>query len=977
MPVLGAAKLKAFLARAEAKPKPWQEEALIKTDSQWDGRRVFLYDHARGSGKTRLMAMMALMGMKQKGIRCVLVVVDRCDLATQAKQEFADFFAKCYKIPVAKQKTEQVPEVLQVSAASELQQHFDKLTEDSLARCVLVVTLQSFPHLQTTLPPALQEKTLVVADEVHRSHADRAFSEELQKAIGAVPRLLLFTGTASDRCLRLFGVREGDFFVPFHAVSEEEVAKRGMIFQLSHYKREFKQIVCDTTNLEKVAREQQLEPRLLQSMKALSNGTPAAIRLKAAVLWKEFQDTRSSLSYRPQMVVVAESRDMVLSYAEAFKSLAAQHEPGKVAVYGAFSGKLQHGDRSVDEAAYNLPLQGMLNTQDLHKKSDILVICDRFETGYDNTAVTLLGIDRRMSSDEKLVQVYSRANRRRYGKTFPKVIDFSNRAQDVERAVLEFAQPRRVRASRFEDVVSLSAELKEALPDLAVDAGNEAIEAAVRRKKESQNEQQNQDLAKKVLAYLKGRKDGVSRAEHGASQLMSLSLAQKIWNAMREHGLVQADVKQLEREIVEEYTRPKGIRTAGHLGFSGSLALPLTNLATPLQNMERRLAVERSAAHDGGADVVALQAVKDGLANGAAGEADAEEEEEQRARTLREMKACAERLRKPRTAATARLQKSSFDALHRLVSWAREAAEAKDRDLAQQMIDAGVEEIFRNRLHKGEPCEHQHCIGGLDALVGLGFCPRAAKMLKALRNLQQLHQEEKTHMKALLELCDFLLEECDARQADSDTADRAELWIFLGHDVVSVLASACATLPWSNRVAGRRALCKTFIRLQETVAAESEHHQIAHKEKLCSLAQLAREVQQVLCEACYAGKTVQKRKNLAGNLMPGELATIRRRWSNLPEDLVLILQRLGGPEAVVKLVQLAGVTNGWSRDFGQEVSKLWELVSDNEWTNVEWVDPDIEDSADLNAGDEVPALPALRRSFTAASRKRKAVAMEG
>ncbi|CAL1168262.1 unnamed protein product [Cladocopium goreaui] len=380
-----------------------------------------------------------------------------------------------------------------------------------------------------------------------------------------------------------------------------------------------------------------------------------------------------------------------------------------------------------------------------------------------------------MSSDEKLVQVYSRANRRRYGKTFPKVIDFSNRAQDVERAVLEFAQPRRVRASRFEDVVSLSAELKEALPDLAVDAGNEAIEAAVRHglaadaskhgKKECQNEQQNQDLAKKVLAYLKGRKDGVSRAEHGASQLMSLSLAQKIWNAMREQGLVQADVKQLEREIVEEYTRPKGIRTAGHLGFSGSLALPLTNLATPLQNMERRLAVERSAAHDGGADVVALQAVKDGLANGAAGEADAEEEEEQRARTLREMKACAERLLKPRTAATARLQKSSFDALHRLVSWAREAAEAKDRDLAQQMIDAGVEEIFRNRLHKREPCEHQHCIGGLDALVGLGFCPRAAKMLKALRNLNQLHQEEKTHMKALLELCDFLLEECDARQA--------------------------------------------------------------------------------------------------------------------------------------------------------------------------------------------------------------------
>ena len=38
------------------------------------------------------------------------------------------------------------------------------------------------------------------------------------------------------------------------------------------------------------------------------------------------------------------------------------------------------------------------------------------------------------------------------------------------------------------------------------------------------------------------------------------------------------------------------------------------------------------------------------------------------------------------------------------------------------------------------------------ALQGLGFCPRAAKMLKALRNLQQLHQEEKTHMKAGLQV---------------------------------------------------------------------------------------------------------------------------------------------------------------------------------------------------------------------------------
>ena len=31
-----------------------------------------------------------------------------------------------------------------------------------------------------------------------------------------------------------------------------------------------------------------------------------------------------------------------------------------------------------------------------HKKADILIACDHVETGYDNSAVRLMGIDRRM-----------------------------------------------------------------------------------------------------------------------------------------------------------------------------------------------------------------------------------------------------------------------------------------------------------------------------------------------------------------------------------------------------------------------------------------------------------------------------------------------------------------------------------------------------------------------------------------------------
>ena len=35
-----------------------------------------------------------------------------------------------------------------------------------------------------------------------------------------------------------------------------------------------------------------------------------------------------------------------------------------------------------------------------HNRADVLVVCQRFETGYDNDAVCVLGVDRQMSSEE-------------------------------------------------------------------------------------------------------------------------------------------------------------------------------------------------------------------------------------------------------------------------------------------------------------------------------------------------------------------------------------------------------------------------------------------------------------------------------------------------------------------------------------------------------------------------------------------------
>ena len=50
------------------------------------------------------------------------------------------------------------------------------------------------------------------------------------------------------------------------------------------------------------------------------------------------------------------------------------------------------------------------------QNTDVLVVCDRFDTGYDNDCICLVGVDRQISSNDKLVQIYSRANRRQPSK---------------------------------------------------------------------------------------------------------------------------------------------------------------------------------------------------------------------------------------------------------------------------------------------------------------------------------------------------------------------------------------------------------------------------------------------------------------------------------------------------------------------------------------------------------------------------------
>ena len=55
------------------------------------------------------------------------------------------------------------------------------------ARRVSVLTLQCFPHVGAELAPALRPQVAVLVDEAHRSHADKALTEQLLRVDGETP----------------------------------------------------------------------------------------------------------------------------------------------------------------------------------------------------------------------------------------------------------------------------------------------------------------------------------------------------------------------------------------------------------------------------------------------------------------------------------------------------------------------------------------------------------------------------------------------------------------------------------------------------------------------------------------------------------------------------------------------------------------------------------------------------------------------
>ena len=142
---------------------------------------------------------------------------------------------------------------------------------------------------------------------------------------------------------------------------------------------------------------------------------PIGLTARARWILRNFSEKRS-LFHEPfcnqcQAMVICPSREHVFQYVHALRD-AAQANPDthntffKTSVYGFFSGVL--GVTIKDEVELN----GGLLLPQACAKADVIVVCRKLETGYDEPRLAVMYIDQHFSDSKQIVQVMSRLNRR-------------------------------------------------------------------------------------------------------------------------------------------------------------------------------------------------------------------------------------------------------------------------------------------------------------------------------------------------------------------------------------------------------------------------------------------------------------------------------------------------------------------------------------------------------------------------------------
>jgi len=449
-------------------PRYHQWQAVTRLDAavreEGVGQR-YLLEHSAGSGKTNTIAWLCHSLIRMQGpdddrlFSSVIVVTDRTVLDDQLRDAIRQI-----------DHQDGVVEGIERGSGFDAQAKSARLAEALLARTpIVIVTIQTFPF---AIEAMLENRSLadgnfaVVVDEAHTSQTGQAASKlraalsleddalqsldpteimaKLQDARGFPDNVsyFAFTATPKHATLTLFG-RKDDDEVPrsFHHYGMRQAIEEGFILDVlqGYISYTTARKLSETVQRDKRV-DQKLAARALAQWASLH---PTNVGQKVQFIVEHFRkNVAGLLGGQAKAMIVGSSRAQAVAYKREFDRYIIEKGYTDLSALVAFSGKVpgsalpeEHypglADEEFTETLMNPGVKDLRTSFDTDDYR-VMIVANKFQTGFDQPKLCAMYLDKRVSGVEA-VQTLSRLNRKMPGKEAESVyiVDFANDPDEI------------------------------------------------------------------------------------------------------------------------------------------------------------------------------------------------------------------------------------------------------------------------------------------------------------------------------------------------------------------------------------------------------------------------------------------------------------------------------------------------------------------------------------------------------------------
>lgn len=439
------------LKRTTIWPRFQQLDAVQKLigDARTHGAgRNYLFQHSAGSGKSNTIAWAAhhlatLHDERDQAIfDTIIVVTDRVVLDRQLQQTIKSFSqTQGYVVPIDG-TSRQLKRALE-QGAKIIISTIHKFSTDQLS----VLKNEAGKRFAIIIDEAHSSQSGKHADSMARVLADGELTEEekeldeteqalleLQRLRGPQANLsyLAFTATPKNVTLERFGVPTADGPLPFHLYSMRQAVEEGFIIDVLRNYQTYKSYA----KLEKAIED---DPKLLERKSARKVARfiefhETAMAQKAEVIVEHFRrHALPELNGSAKAMVVTSSREHAVRTHFAIEKYIRDAGYTDVRTLVAFSGEID-----VDGDTFTEPGINGFGEKELPRRFDtgtynVLVVAEKYQTGFDQPKLVAMYIDRRLSGLQA-VQTLARLNRIYPSKERTYILDFRNTVEEIQEA---------------------------------------------------------------------------------------------------------------------------------------------------------------------------------------------------------------------------------------------------------------------------------------------------------------------------------------------------------------------------------------------------------------------------------------------------------------------------------------------------------------------------------------------------------------